>query len=203
MQLKIKICGITNLEDAFLSKELGADALGFIFYENSKRYITPESAEQIAKQIGALILKVGVFVNEKPERINSIAKTVQLNIVQLHGDETPEMISQINLPVIKAFRVNEQFDFETLNNYKNCYYLLDTFSKSEYGGTGKSFYWNLIPAELRSKIILSGGISSDNIKNIKNEINPYAVDVSSSLEEYPGKKSKGKLKEFFNKIRNI
>ena len=201
--MKVKICGITNLEDALLCEELTADALGFIFYEKSKRYVAPETVEQITEQIDAFILKVGVFVNEQPDRINSIAKSAGLNIVQLHGDETPEIISQINLPVIKAFRVNEQFDFETLNNYKNCYYLLDTFSKSEYGGTGKSFDWNLIPTELRSKIILSGGISSSNIQIIKTEINPYAVDVSSSLEEYPGKKSKGKLKEFFNKIRNI
>ena len=201
--MKVKICGITNLEDALLCEELGADAVGFIFYEKSKRYVVPETVEQIAKQIGAFTLKVGVFVNEKPERINSISKAIQLNIVQLHGDETPEIISQINLPVIKAFRVNEQFNFKTLNNYKNCYYLLDTFSKSEYGGTGKTFNWNLIPVNLRNKIILSGGISSDNIHIIKKEINPYAVDVSSSLEEFPGKKNKEKLKEFFNKIKNI
>ena len=201
--MKLKICGVTNLADAFLCEELGADALGFIFYEKSKRYVAPETVEQITKQIGAFILKVGVFVNVQPDKINSIAKTTGLNIVQLHGDEIPEIITQINLPVIKAFRVDEQFNFELLNNYENCYYLLDTFSKSEYGGTGKTFNWNLIPVNLRSKIILSGGISSDNIHIIKKEINPYAVDVSSSLEEYPGKKSKEKLKEFFNKINNI
>lgn len=201
--MKVKICGITNLEDALLCEVLGANALGFIFYEQSKRYVTPETVGYIIKQIGAFTLKVGVFVNEQPEKINSIAKTTGLNIVQLHGDETPQMVSQINLPVIKAFRVNQQYNFEILNNYKNCYYLLDTFSKSEYGGTGKTFDWNLIPLELRNKIILSGGISSDNIQNIKNEINPYAVDLSSSLEEYPGKKNKEKLKEFFNKIKNI
>ena len=198
--MKIKICGITNLEDALLCESLGADAIGFIFYSKSKRYVTPESAKEIVKQLSAFTIKVGVFVNETPEIINQISKMVGLNFAQLHGDESPQLVEEINLPVIKSFRIDGKFDFEVLNNYQNCYYLLDTFSESDYGGTGKTFDWKLIPDRLKSKIILSGGISSSNIQKLKQEINPYAIDVSSSLEEFPGKKSENKLKEFFNNL---
>jgi len=199
--LKIKICGITNLEDALLCEKLGADALGFIFYNESKRYVTPESAKDIIKQLSAFTIKVGVFVNESSENINKISKIAGLNLVQLHGDEKPEQLHEINLPEIKAFRVGDNFNFDILDDYQNCYYLLDTYSTSSYGGTGNTFNWSIIPSEIRKKIILSGGISSANISAVINEINPYAVDVSSSLEEYPGKKSESKLLEFFNKVR--
>jgi phosphoribosylanthranilate isomerase len=198
--LKIKICGITNLEDALLCESLGSDAIGFIFYSKSKRYVTPESAKEIVKQLSAFTIKVGVFVNETPEIINQISKMTGLNFVQLHGDESPQLVEEINLPIIKSFRIDGKFDFEVLNNYQNCYYLLDTFSESDYGGTGKTFDWKLIPDRLKSKIILSGGISSSNVQNLKQEINPYAIDVSSSLEEYPGKKSEKKIKDFFNNL---
>jgi len=201
--VKVKICGITNLEDALFCENLGANALGFIFYDNSKRYIQPNSARDIIKMLSPFILKVGVFVNETPENINSISKLAGLNIVQLHGDETPKQIAEINLPTIKAFRVSDDFDFDILNDYKNCYFLLDSYSLSEYGGTGNTFNWDLIPKDLKNKIILSGGISSSNIQRIIKEVNPYAIDVSSSLEEFFGKKSHEKLIEFFNYLKGI
>jgi len=199
--VKVKICGITNLEDALLCEKLGADALGFIFYDKSKRYIQPNSAADIIKILSPFTLKVGVFVNEIPENINAISILAGLNIVQLHGDETPKQIDEINLPTIKAFRVSDDFDFDILNDYKNCYFLLDTYSISEYGGTGNTFNWDLIPKDLKDKIILSGGISSSNIQKIIKEVNPYAIDVSSSLEEFYGKKSQEKLIEFFNNLK--
>jgi len=199
--VKVKICGITNLEDALLCEKLGADALGFIFYDKSKRYIQPNSAADIIKMLSPFTLKVGVFVNEIPENINAISILAGLNIVQLHGDETPKQIDEINLPTIKAFRVSDDFDFDILNDYKNCYFLLDTYSISEYGGTGNTFNWDLIPKDLKDKIILSGGISSSNIQKIIKEVNPYAIDVSSSLEEFYGKKSQEKLIEFFNNLK--
>jgi len=201
--VKVKICGITNLEDALLCEKLGADALGFIFYDKSKRYIQPNSAADIIKILSPFTLKVGVFVNEIPENINAISILAGLNIVQLHGDETPKQIDEINLPTIKAFRVSDDFDFDILNDYKNCYFLLDTYSISEYGGTGNTFNWDLIPKDLKDKIILSGGISSSNIQKIIKEVNPYAIDVSSSLEEFYGKKSHEKLIEFFNYLKGI
>jgi phosphoribosylanthranilate isomerase len=201
--MKIKICGITNLEDALLCESLGADALGFIFCKQSKRFVKPENAKEIVKQLSVFTLKVGVFVNTDSKTINDISKIAGLNLVQLHGDELPAQIEEINLPVIKAFRVNQQFDFKVLEEYKNCYYLLDTFSSTEFGGTGKTFNWDLIPQSIKGNIILSGGINSSNIHNVYTGVSPYAVDVSSSLEEYPGKKNIEKVKEFFNNLKGI
>ncbi len=198
--MKVKICGITNLEDAKLSYELGADAIGFIFYEKSKRNIQPEKAKEIIKQIPAFVIKVGVFVNESENNINQIAKDIKLNLVQLHGAEPPEMITKIALPVIKAFRVSDDFDYSTIEEYNNCSFLLDTYSKKEFGGTGERFNWKNIPENLKSKIILAGGISDKNIEQIYTEVNPYAIDVSSSVEIEPGKKDHQKLNHLFQKI---
>jgi phosphoribosylanthranilate isomerase len=124
-------------------------------------------------------------------------------MVQLHGGETPEDISLINAPVIKAFRISDDFDFNVLQYYSDCYLLLDSYDKEEIGGTGKSFNWQLIPEHLRSKIILAGGINSDNIESLFNNYKPAAIDVSSSLEEFPGKKDKQKVIQFFKKINSL
>lgn len=201
--MKIKICGITNLADALLCESCGADAIGFIFYVGSKRQIMPDEAAEIVSHLNPLTIKVGVFVDENPVLINQLIKDVGLNMVQLHGGETPEDISLINVPVIKAFRVNDNFDFTVLNHYSNSYLLLDSYDKEELGGTGKTFNWQMIPEQLKSKIIIAGGINSDNIDIIFQQIKPQAIDVSSSLEEYPGKKDKEKVIQFFNKIKSF
>ncbi|MGQ9797959.1 MAG: phosphoribosylanthranilate isomerase [Ignavibacterium sp.] len=201
--MKVKICGITNLADALLCESCGADAIGFIFYVGSKRQIMPNEAAEIVKQLNPLTIKVGVFVNENPVLINQLVRDIGLNMVQLHGNETPEEISLINVPVIKAFRVNDNFDFTILHHYSNSYLLLDSYKEEEFGGTGKSFNWQLIPEQLKSKIILAGGINSDNIDLIFRQIKPQAIDVSSSLEQYPGKKDKQKVIQFFNKIKTF
>ena len=201
--VKIKVCGITNLEDALISEECGADAVGFIFYKKSKRYIEPQLAKEIACSLSPFTMKVGVFVNDTPDFINKIASDVCLNAVQLHGEEEPGHINKINYPKIKSFRINNDFDFSRLSEYGNTAFLFDAFSASEYGGTGKPFDWRLIPGELRNKIILAGGISTKNIEEIINNIKPAAVDLSSSLESEPGKKDKEKVYEFFNKINYL
>ncbi len=201
--MRVKICGITNIEDAILAQQLGADAIGFIFYDKSKRYITPNNAELISKQLSPFLMKIGVFVNEKIEEINNISAQVKLNALQLHGEEPPEVIEKINLPVIKSFRINNDFDFSILNKYKDVSFLLDSFSKDQYGGTGNTFNWYLIPNDFKNKIILSGGISIENVEEVIKKINPSAIDVSSSLEEYPGKKDHHKLKQFFEKINAL
>jgi phosphoribosylanthranilate isomerase len=199
--MKIKICGITNLADALLCESCGADAIGFIFYVGSKRQIMPDEAAEIVRNLNPLTIKVGVFIDENPALINQLIKDVGLNMVQLHGGETPEDISLINVPVIKAFRVNDNFDFSVLNHYSNSYLLLDSYDKEELGGTGKTFNWQMIPEQFKSKIILAGGINSDNIDFLFQQIKPQAIDVSSSLEEYPGKKDKHKVIQFFKKIK--
>ncbi len=201
--MKVKICGITNLTDALVCIEQGVDALGFIFSSKSKRYINPNDAKSIISQLPAFVMKVGVFVNETSDVINYISSQVGLNAVQLHGDEMPEIISEINCPVIKSFRVNENFDFNILNDYETSHFLLDTYDLYNYGGSGKIFNWDLIPEQFRKKIILAGGVSVDNIEEISTRVDPSAVDVSSSLEEYPGKKDHKRVKKFFDKIKEL
>ena len=176
----------------------GAHALGFIFYKNSKRFIEPNKAKRIVNKLSPFTIKVGVFVNESIDVINNIAQNIKLNVIQLHGEESKEMIDSVLLPSIKGFRINNEFDFSFLSEYKNCHYLLDSYSKNIYGGSGHKFDWNLIPKDIKNKIILSGGISKDNIKQIIAKVNPLAIDISSSLEITPGKKSEYKVKEFFS-----
>lgn len=200
--MRIKICGITRLEDALICEKLGADAIGYIFYEKSKRYIKPEDAGKISEKLSSFVSKVGVFVNESAENINRTSKIAGLNAVQLQGDESVELLEQINVPVIKGFRVDDNFDYGVLNSFKNYGMLLDSRSDNEYGGTGHSFNWERIPVEFRHKIILAGGVSSDNIEFIMKEIDPAAVDVSSSLEVSPGVKDHNEIIKFINKIND-
>jgi phosphoribosylanthranilate isomerase len=201
--MQVKICGITNINDALLSCELGANALGFIFYEKSKRYISYVQSTEIIRQLPPFVMKVGIFVNSLIHEINDVAPSIGLNAVQLHGDETPSYIEQINLPVIKAFRINNEFDYRKMEDYKNCSFLLDSYSPDNLGGTGMTFDWTKITMKFREKIILAGGISSDNIEYIFKLIKPQAVDLSSSLESSPGRKDPNKLKEFFTKVNKL
>lgn len=201
--MKIKICGITNIDDAKLCETNGADALGFIFSKESPRNILPNDAKKIIESLNPFTLKVGVFVNESYEKIVRIVKYCGLNMVQLHGNETPELADMLNIPVIKAFRVNESFDFNELERYRNCYLLLDTFSKNEFGGTGKTFNWELIPESVKDKVILAGGVSVDNVDKIYTEVNPFAIDISTSVEAKAGIKDKNKIEDFFNRSKNL
>lgn len=196
--MKIKICGITNSEDALFCEKCGADMLGFVFYDKSKRFIEYRTAERIIGELSPATQKIGVFVNESADTINKIAHDLNLSAVQLHGDETPETVRKINYPVIKSFRVKEGFDFSVLNNFHTAQPLLDTFTKEYYGGSGRTFNWEMIPEELKGKIILAGGISASNITDIYSSVKPYAVDLSSSLEREPGKKDKAKVLDFFS-----
>lgn len=200
--VKVKVCGITNIDDAKLCVDCGADALGFIFYKESKRYIEPDEAKKIIDKLPFFVLKVGVFVNENFENVNSTAKNIGLNAVQLHGNENLDYCGKINYPVIKAIRVDEKLN-ENLEKYSNYTILLDSKDAREYGGTGKQFDWELIPENYRNKIILAGGVSEDNIDYIFNRIKPQAVDVSSSLEKEPGIKDREKVKSFFRKLNYL
>ncbi len=179
---------------------MGANALGFIFYKESKRFIEPENAKKIISKLSPFTLKVGVFVNSSSEEINKTTSKLKLNAVQLHGDEKPEIIEGIDFPVIKSFGINGEFDFTILNEYKNVSFLFDSYSKEEFGGTGKNFNWDLIPKELDGNFILAGGISSENIEEIFNKVKPNAIDISSSVEKSPGIKDHKKVEEFFQKI---
>jgi phosphoribosylanthranilate isomerase len=201
--MRIKICGITNYEDAKLCCDLGADALGFIFTDKSKRKVSIDIAKTIIKKLPAFVSKIGVFVNGDLNTINRISKEINLTGVQLHGEETPEFARLVNLLVIKAFCINSGFDFSVLDKFDGCKFLLDTFSTEDYGGTGQTFNWENIPVELMNQIILAGGISIDNIEHVFTIIKPEGVDLSSSVEKYPGKKDEAKLKNFFKKINSL
>lgn len=193
----VKVCGITNLEDAILCADAGADILGFIFYEKSKRYITPENAAEIVKNLPAAMRKAGVFVNLDADKINEIISKAGIDTVQLHGDEPPASLDSISGNKIKAFRVGEGFDFDIVRDYKPAIPLFDSFSDGEYGGTGMKFNWGMIPRELSGRYFLSGGISIGNIEQAVSELHPFAVDLSSSLELSPGKKDPRKVNDFF------
>jgi phosphoribosylanthranilate isomerase len=202
---KIKICGITRIEDAILAKELGAWAIGFIFYDKSKRYINPTKAGEIANLVGENIEKIGVFVDSSMTQIAEFAKTANLTAIQLHGNETPEFCKKIGkmtgLPIIKALRIKTASDLQNIQEYKNSVFaiLLDTYSEKEYGGTGESFDWNILQNIPKNEIpvILAGGISSENIKTAQKLVNPYAIDVSSGVESQKGIKDKEKMKKLF------
>ncbi len=198
---RIKICGITNNEDAAAAVEFGADALGFIFFRGSKRYIDPAAAGEIISKLPPFITAVGVFVNQDLDEIKEIIDIAGVSAVQLHGDETPEFCSSVPAKVIKALRVKDNIDTDSLAQYPVQAILLDTYSDSEYGGTGKSFDWGILKdIKIEQKIILSGGLSPDNVAQATDAVRPYAVDVNSGVEAGPGKKDHEKLKKFIEAI---
>lgn len=204
--VKIKICGITNLEDALNSVKAGCNALGFVFYRKSPRYITPKKAVQIIKDIPAHILKIGVFVNAKEKTIKRIARLCNLDMLQFHGNESPEFCERFKgYKIIKAFRVKDRIKLENLLNYKIFAYLFDTFVKSKLGGTGRKFNWARVRhlKGLRKPIFLSGGINTKNVTKAIKQVRPDWLDVSTSVEIKPGKKDHRKVKKFIQTVRKF
>ncbi len=203
--VRLKICGITCLEDAFLAIDAGADAIGFIFVEKSPRYISPEVAKKIIYSIPPFVQTVGVFLDEEKSVVKEICDFCGLDMIQFHGDESPEFCKYFMPKSIKAIRVKDEKSIEKINSYRGCVkaVLLDTYKKEKAGGTGESFDWHLAikAKEYGLPVILSGGIGPDNIKDALTMVKPFAVDVNSKLEIKPGKKSPElikKLKEALN-----
>ena len=199
MDTKIKICGITNLPDARLAVELGADALGFIFYPKSPRYIKVPDAANICNQLPPFVTKVGVFVDELEYEIEKALAECLLTALQFHGDEPPGFCQKFPAKSIKAIRVRDEDSLRAAAEYDVDALLLDTYTESERGGTGKTFDWSLA---LRAKetvappIILSGGLTTVNVQEAIRKVRPYAVDVSSGVEKEPGRKDPEKLRRF-------
>lgn len=204
---KVKICGITNLEDALVSAKFGADALGFNFYEKSPRCISPEKAGKIIARLPPQVLKVGVFVNASLEKIAAIAEIAKLDALQLHGEETPEFARDLkaktNLEIIKAFRVSPEFQPENVLNYEVDAILLDAYSPKEHGGTGETFDWEIAKKvqEVFPKMYLAGGLSAANIAEAIRQVNPYAVDACSLLEIKKGFKNSRAIVEFIASVK--
>jgi phosphoribosylanthranilate isomerase len=203
--LRIKICGITNVDDAQASVGFGADAIGFVFYDKSPRAVSPGTAKNIIAALPPFVSAVGVFVDETIERIREIITFTGINIVQLHGSESPDFCAGLSGRFIKAIRVKDMDDLQMLQQYHDASaFLLDTYSPESYGGTGRAFNWDIaVEAKKFGRIILAGGLNPDNIEEAVRTVRPYAVDVSSGVEgPEKGKKDHGKLRLFIGRARN-
>ncbi len=200
--LKVKICGITRLDDALAAAEYGADALGFVFYKKSPRYIDPLDAADIIKKLPPFITTTGLFVNEEEDKVRAVVRTAGLDVIQFHGDETPEFVSRFRERVIRAVRVKDEESLRSISGYDVNAFLFDAYSPDLYGGTGKKFDWEVIrETGMMGRFILAGGLDPENVGIAVNLVNPYGVDVSSGVEASPGVKDHRKIKAFIRKAR--
>lgn len=205
MQVRVKICGITNLDDALAAADSGADALGFVFFQGSPRYIPHDDAASIIREIPPCITTIGVFVNETPEKMEQIASQTGIDVIQLHGDEPPTMCSA-SRRVIKAIRVKSLESLDPLVEYqgKVSAFLLDTHAPDIFGGTGQIFNWGIASEAKRfGRIILAGGLTPDNVAEAVRQVMPYGVDVSSGVELQKGRKDHRKVKVFIKNAKGI
>jgi phosphoribosylanthranilate isomerase len=201
---RIKMCGVTTPEDGRDAAMLGADAIGLNFFEGSPRWVTPERASRIIESLPPFVAAIGVFVNyADPQALEDFAVSIRLDAVQLHGDETPDYCSMINrVQVIKAIHMNETFQVNSLQNYPVSAFLLDAYSPTEFGGTGRVFNWSQAAgADAFGHIILAGGLNPDNVPAAIEELHPFAVDVSSGIEAEPGKKDYASMRRFVEAVQ--
>lgn len=205
MITRVKICGLTRPEDIDAAVSLGADAVGLVFYQPSPRSITLERAHALARRVPAFVSLTGLFVNPEPEEVERVLQTVPLDLLQFHGDETPEFCASFGRRWIKAIRVKEAGQVEqAFMDYSDASGLLvDAWDPDRYGGTGRSFNWSLIPAERPMPLILAGGLSSANVAGAIEQVRPWAVDVSGGVESGKGVKDASKLSEFFKEVRRV
>lgn len=200
MKAKVKVCGITNFDDASRAAHYGASALGFIFHKKSPRYISPSRAKKVIDQLPPFITTVGVFVDLKERAVQDICRFTGIRTLQFHGDETPQYCSRFKgYTLIKAFRVDDVVNFADVKKYKVNAYLFDTYRKDVEGGTGEAFNWSLLEGQKFEKpFILSGGLNKSNVRQAVEQVNPYAIDISSGLEKTPGIKDPRLIREFFD-----
>src|SRR3989442_5965987 len=199
MSVKVKICGVTNLEDALAAVDAGADALGFMFYEPSPRNVPVKVAADIIRQVPPFVAKVGVFVNATDESVRRAIAECGLDTLQFHGDETPEFCRKFRpLKIYKAFRMENLQSLRALPGYRTDAWLLDSFVEGKLGGTGAKFNWDLAveSKKLGRPIILAGGLTPENVADAVRKVRPFAVDVSSGVESAPGKKDHAKVRRF-------
>lgn len=202
--VRVKICGMTNIEDALAAVRFGADALGFIFYHKSPRYISPVKAGEIISLLPPFVTTVGVFVNEQVEVMQDIVNSTGIDVVQLHGDEQPEVCQHFKR-VVKVFRVRDKESLLKMGKYNVSAFLLDTYTDHAFGGTGHTFDWN-IACEVKhhGSVILAGGLTPENIERAIKMVDPYGVDVVSGVEGHEkGKKDIHKMKMFIERAKGI
>ena len=201
---KVKICGITNYEDAAAAVDMGADLLGFNFYHKSPRYIAKEKAAEIISKLPAFVDVAGVFVNTSFEKIQEIIDLCRLDWVQFHGDEDPQFCQQfvsLNVKTMKAIGVKDKNDVERADEFATDAILLDAFEPKKYGGTGISFDWNIV-GHMRKRVFLAGGINPHNAVKAIN-VGVYGIDICSGIESHPGKKDHEKMKSLFENIKHL
>lgn len=194
-QVKVKVCGMTSLEDALMAVGFGADAVGFVFYRKSPRFVTEKLVKSIV--LPPFVNKVGVFVNETAERINRIADACRLDTIQLHGDESPAFCRKLRRRVVKAIRLRDAQSLELMPRYEVDGFLLDAYAEKIPGGTGLTCDWKLaLRARKFGPVILAGGLNPGNVEDAVNQVQPYGVDVCSGVEKSPGKKDRAKVRDF-------
>ena len=205
MNVKVKICGITNLADAQAAIEAGADALGFMFYEGSPRYLSTEAAAAISRQLPPSVLKAGVFVNAPEQAVRSAVAACGLDLLQFHGDEPPDYCQQFGVKTMKAFRIRDLESLRTLPDYKTDVWLLDAYTPERLGGTGETFDWDLAleAQKFGRPIFLAGGLTPENVADAVRRVRPYGVDVSGGVESVPGKKDHDKIRKFIATARSV
>jgi len=201
--VKVKICGITSLEDALTAVDAGADALGFVFYSQSPRHINPEQAAEIIRRLPPFVQTVGLFVDEELSIVNATADHCGLDVIQLHGEESPGYCASVRRRVIKAFRVKDVSILDSLARYPVSGCLLDAWSPAVHGGSGQTFNWEIAAEAVArgQRIILAGGLTPDNVAEAIRQVRPYGVDVSSGVESAPGRKDPFKISRFLEHAR--
>lgn len=202
--VKVKICGITNFEDAMAAVDMGADLLGFNFYPKSPRFLTAAKAAEIIGRLPGFVDVAGVFVNASLEQIHETINTCQLDWVQLHGDEDPEFcmsLRSVNVKTMKALRVKDWQDIERAEDYFTDAVLLDAFDPNKYGGTGLTFDWNIV-GHIGKRVFLAGGINPDNAAAAV-ELGVYGIDICSGIEAAPGRKDHKKMRKLFDNIHHL
>ncbi len=204
----IKICGITNENDALAAVDAGADALGFMFYRKSPRAVEPKAVKAIVARLPPFVVPVGVFVNEEAKVVRDLMDECGLMLAQLHGDESAAYCEQLGRPVLKAFRLKNASTFLALAEYQGRAgvrgFLVDAYSEGAYGGTGQVTDWPLAAQVARtSRILLAGGLTAENVGAAIRAVQPYGVDVSSGVEREPGRKDHGKVQAFIKAVRLV
>jgi phosphoribosylanthranilate isomerase len=203
--VRVKICGITNAADALAAVDAGADLLGFNFYAKSPRRIAEDEAAKIRPRLPREVDAVGIFVNAPTADVAALCRSLKLDAAQLHGDETAETVAELagSVPIVKAFRVDLDFDLRTLKDYSRAFaFLFDAVVSGQYGGTGHSTDWDAAKqAAVKHRIILAGGLKVENVAAAVRIVRPYGIDVASGVESKPGKKDHGRLREFIQEVR--
>ncbi|MEY4642540.1 MAG: hypothetical protein RLZZ227_2534 [Pseudomonadota bacterium] len=201
---RVKICGITRLEDGLAAAAAGADAVGFVFYDKSSRAVSAEQAQAISAALPPFVTRVGLFVNADAAHVQAVLSSVALDLLQFHGDESAEYCAQFGRPYLKALRMREGVDLRAaLKTYESAQGLLvDAWHEQQFGGTGAVFDWSLLASLPESRgIILAGGLHAENVAEAIRQVQPWAVDVSSGVETAPGQKSAGLIQRFMNNVR--